>query len=140
MLVEHYHFNTERCGKLDVTHTVCGQAREFYCSVHNVHVGPSGFEYGHVPTSKKEDKYTEQGCWIFLCNLIKSLTDKVEISRRNPFESDLGYHKRIISKNEKIKAMRIKLVESHWKPIVMYSDISGMDYDKIAKHIIKHNS
>ena len=137
---DHYHFNTEECGKLSIHREVCSQAREFYCSVHDVYVGPSGYEWSHIPPVHSDQTYTDSGCWLFLCSLIRSMTDKIDTSGKLPTESADKYSNRILRHRKEIKEMRIALAMQYWKPIVMYSDISGTDYSRILKAIVKHNS
>ena len=133
---DHYHFNTAECGELSIHKEVCGQAREFFCKKHSCTVGPSGYEWGHIPPTSPDEEYNIQGCWLFLCSLIRSMTDKIEISAKLPSETVTKYEIRVKKTKTNIQDMRIALAKSYYKPIVMYSDISGVDYGKILKSII----
>jgi hypothetical protein len=137
---DNYHFNQEECGTLEVIHERYNKPREFYCHVHGVHVGPTGYAIGTTPLCSLDQKYTTEGSWQFLCFLVKSLFEKVECPNKKKEESDHGYANRVAKRNVEIKELRIALAREHWKPLQTYADIAGIDYDKILTQIVKHNS
>lgn len=133
------HFE-ECCGHLKPYKTIRGPVREFYCTVHDCAVGPSGYAWGQCTVSGPQDQYTVQGSWLFLCTLVGSLMAPIEVHHKFKKSRYDVYERRAEKRIAKVKQARIALAQSNWKPLQVYADIAMLDIEKVKHKIIKHNS